>query len=185
MDRGAWWAAVHGVTRSWTRLSDFTFTFMHWRRKWQPTPVFPLENLRDGGAWWASVSGVAQSRTQLKRLSSSNSSSNLSQKLKTTYSITIKAEIETNFTFIYIFSCFMYFLYVKSIFTQLKFNQIFIVFCFLTFVWEVFLHVSKFFTNLNLMATQYPLTRIYAASVIYSSVIMYLMISMFVNPKLK
>ena len=21
-------------------LSDFTFTFMHWRRKWQPTPVF-------------------------------------------------------------------------------------------------------------------------------------------------
>ena len=27
MDRGAWWAAVHGVARSQTRLSDFTFTF--------------------------------------------------------------------------------------------------------------------------------------------------------------
>ena len=27
MDRGAWWAAVHGVDRSRTRLSDFTFTF--------------------------------------------------------------------------------------------------------------------------------------------------------------
>ena len=27
MDGGAWWAAVHGVPRSWTRLSDFTFTF--------------------------------------------------------------------------------------------------------------------------------------------------------------
>ena len=27
MDRGAWWAAVHRVTRSRTRLSDFTFTF--------------------------------------------------------------------------------------------------------------------------------------------------------------
>ena len=27
MDRGAWWAAVHGVGRSRTRLSDFTFTF--------------------------------------------------------------------------------------------------------------------------------------------------------------
>ena len=27
MDRGAWKAAVHGVTRSWTRLSDFTFNF--------------------------------------------------------------------------------------------------------------------------------------------------------------
>ena len=27
MDRGAWWAAVHGVARSQTRLSDFSFTF--------------------------------------------------------------------------------------------------------------------------------------------------------------
>ena len=27
MDRGAWWAAVHRVTMSWTRLSNFTFTF--------------------------------------------------------------------------------------------------------------------------------------------------------------
>ena len=27
MDGGAWWAAVHGVTQSQTRLSDFTFTF--------------------------------------------------------------------------------------------------------------------------------------------------------------
>ena len=27
MDREAWRAAVHGVAKSWTRLSDFTFTF--------------------------------------------------------------------------------------------------------------------------------------------------------------
>ena len=27
MDGGAWWAAVHGVTKSRTQLSDFTFTF--------------------------------------------------------------------------------------------------------------------------------------------------------------
>ena len=27
MDRGAWWAAVHGIAKSRTRLSDFTFTF--------------------------------------------------------------------------------------------------------------------------------------------------------------
>ena len=90
IDWGAWWAAVHGVAKSRTRLSDFTFTFhfhalekamaphsstlawkipwmeepvrlqsigslrvghdwatslslftfTHWRRKWQPTPVF-------------------------------------------------------------------------------------------------------------------------------------------------
>ena len=26
MDAGAWWATVHGVAKSWTRLSDFTFT---------------------------------------------------------------------------------------------------------------------------------------------------------------
>ena len=42
MDGGAWKAAVHGVAEGRTRLSDFLslFTFMHWRRKWQPTPVF-------------------------------------------------------------------------------------------------------------------------------------------------
>ena len=27
MGGGAWWAAVHAVAESWTRLSDFTFTF--------------------------------------------------------------------------------------------------------------------------------------------------------------
>ena len=41
-DGGSWWAAVHGVAEvghDWaTSLS--LFTFMHWRRKWQPTPVF-------------------------------------------------------------------------------------------------------------------------------------------------
>ena len=42
MDGGAWQAAVHGVTRSPTRLSDFTFTFhVHALEKaMQPTPVF-------------------------------------------------------------------------------------------------------------------------------------------------
>ena len=51
MDGGAWWAAVHGVAESDTieRL-HFQFslpTSMHWRRKWQPTPVFlPGESQR-------------------------------------------------------------------------------------------------------------------------------------------
>ena len=42
MDIGAWQAVIHGVTKSRTRLSDSLslFPFMHWRRKWQPTPVF-------------------------------------------------------------------------------------------------------------------------------------------------
>ena len=47
MDGGAWCTAVHGVAKGRTRLSDFTFT--HWRRKWQPTPVFlPGESQRRG-----------------------------------------------------------------------------------------------------------------------------------------
>ena len=27
IDGGAWWAAAHGVAKSWTQLSDFAFTF--------------------------------------------------------------------------------------------------------------------------------------------------------------
>ena len=62
------------VRHDWaTSLS--LFTFMHWRRKWQPTPVFLPGESQGRGAWWATVYGVAQSRTWLKRLSSSSSSS--------------------------------------------------------------------------------------------------------------
>ena len=62
------------VGHNWvTSLS--LFTFVHWRRKWQPTPVSCLENPVDRRAWWAAVYGVAQSRTRLKWLSSSSSSS--------------------------------------------------------------------------------------------------------------
>ena len=124
MDREAQHAAVHGVAKSQTHLSDWTelnwteygrtkkamaphsstlawkipwteepvgyksmgslrvghdwatsfslFTFMHLRRKWQPTPVF-LPGESQG--WWSLMGcrlGVAQSRTRLKRLSSSS-----------------------------------------------------------------------------------------------------------------
>ena len=75
MDGGAWWAAVHGVARSQTRLSYFTFTFhFHAFEKEMEThsSVSCLENPRDGGASWAAVYGVAQSQTRLKRLSSSS-----------------------------------------------------------------------------------------------------------------
>ena len=51
------------------------FTFMHWRRKWQPTPVFLPGESQGWGAWWAAVYGVAQSQTRLKQLSGSSSSS--------------------------------------------------------------------------------------------------------------
>ena len=38
---------------------------MHWRRKWQPTPVFLPGESQGWGAWWAAVHGVAKSQTQL------------------------------------------------------------------------------------------------------------------------
>ena len=47
---------------------------MHWRRKWQPTPVFLPGESQGWGAWWAAVYRVTQSRTRLKQLSSSSSS---------------------------------------------------------------------------------------------------------------
>ena len=73
MDGGAWWAAVHGVAKSRTRLTNFTFTFhFHALEKEMAThsSVLAWRNPRDGGAWWAAVYGVSQSRTQLKWFSS-------------------------------------------------------------------------------------------------------------------
>ena len=69
MDGGAWWAAVHEVAQSRTRLSDFTFTFhFHaWEKEMAThSSVLAWRIPGTGEAWWAVVSGVAQSRTQLK-----------------------------------------------------------------------------------------------------------------------
>ena len=76
MDGGAWWAAVHGVAKSRTRLSDFIHFSLSCIGKGNGNPLqySCLENPRDRGAWWAAVYGVAQSWTRLKRLSSSSSS---------------------------------------------------------------------------------------------------------------
>ena len=71
MDRGAWWATVHGVAKSRTQLNDFTFTF-HFslsrigEGNGNPLQCSCLENPSDSGAWWAAFCGVAQSRTRLK-----------------------------------------------------------------------------------------------------------------------
>ena len=46
------------------------FTFLHWRRKWQPTPVFLPGESQGRGSLVGAVYGVAQSWTQLKRPSS-------------------------------------------------------------------------------------------------------------------
>ena len=64
MDGGAWWAAVHGVSKGRTRLSDFAFNFLLsciGEGNGNPLQCSCLENPRDGGAWWATVCGVAQS----------------------------------------------------------------------------------------------------------------------------
>ena len=58
------------VRHNWaTSLS--LFTFMHWRRIWQPIPVFLPGESQGRASWWAAVYGVAQSQTRLKWLSSS------------------------------------------------------------------------------------------------------------------
>ena len=67
-----------GVGCDWaTSLS--LFPFMHWRRKWQPTPVFLPGESQGWGSQRAAVYGVAQSLTRLKRLNSSSSSSSSTQ----------------------------------------------------------------------------------------------------------
>ena len=70
MDGGAWWAVVHGIAKSRTQLSDYTFTFhFHFslscigEGNGNPLQCSCLENPKDGGAWWAAIYGVAQSQT--------------------------------------------------------------------------------------------------------------------------
>ena len=64
MDGGAWKAAVHGVAKSQTRLSDFTFTF-HFHaleKEMATTPVFlPGESQGQGSL----VRGHLRDRTEL------------------------------------------------------------------------------------------------------------------------
>ena len=80
MDGGAWLAEVHGVVKSRTQLSGFTFTF-HFslscigEGNGNTLQCSCRENPRDGGAWWTAVYGVTQGWTRLKRCSSSSNSS--------------------------------------------------------------------------------------------------------------
>ena len=61
-----------GVGHDWT-TSLSLFTFLHWRRKWQPTPVFLPGESQGRESLWAAICGVTQSQTQLTWLSSSSS----------------------------------------------------------------------------------------------------------------
>ena len=95
MDREAWHAAIHGVAKSWTRLSDWTKLNPSdlvvenlpasvgdtgdlssipgsgrcpGEGNGNPLQYSRLENPMNRGAWWAVVQRVAKSRAWLKRL---------------------------------------------------------------------------------------------------------------------
>ena len=59
------------VGHDWA-TSLWLFTFMHWRKKWQPTPVFLPGESQGRGSLVGFVYGVAQSQTWLKWLISSS-----------------------------------------------------------------------------------------------------------------
>ena len=62
MDREAWHAAVHGVSKSLTQLSDWTELIHNTGEgNGSPLPYSCLENSMDRGAWWAAVHGVIES----------------------------------------------------------------------------------------------------------------------------
>ena len=77
MDGGAWWAAVHGVAKSRTWLSDFTFTFhFHALEKEMATHSSVLDWRIPGKAEPGGQPSMGSHRvpTRLKRLSSSSNS---------------------------------------------------------------------------------------------------------------
>ena len=77
MDGGAWWATVHGVAKSQTRLSDFTFTFhfhalekqmathssvLAWRIPGMEGPSgLPSMGLHRAGHDWSNLAGSSSS----------------------------------------------------------------------------------------------------------------------------
>ena len=67
MEGGAWWAAVHGVVKSRTQLSDFTFTFhFHALEKEMAAHSSVLAwRIPGTGAWRAAIYGVTQRWTRL------------------------------------------------------------------------------------------------------------------------
>ena len=73
MDGGARWAAVHGVAKSQTRLSDFTFTFHLHALENEMATHSSILAWRIPRTEEAAVYEVTHSRTRLKQLSSSSS----------------------------------------------------------------------------------------------------------------
>ena len=66
VDRGDWWAAVHRVAQSQTRLKQLGMHACIGEGNGNPLQYSCLENPRDGGAWGTALYGVTQGRTRLK-----------------------------------------------------------------------------------------------------------------------
>ena len=66
VDGGAWWAAVHGVSQSRTRLKRLSMHVCIGEGNGSPLQYSCLENPRIREAWWAAIRGVTQSQTPLK-----------------------------------------------------------------------------------------------------------------------
>ena len=68
MDKEAWHAAIHGVAKSRTRLSDWSdliWNSILGEGNGTPLQYSCLQNPMDRGTWWAAVHGVAKSQTRL------------------------------------------------------------------------------------------------------------------------
>ena len=63
MDGGAWWAAVHGVVKSQTRLSDFIFTF-HFHALEKEMAIPPVFLPGESQGWWSLVGCRLWGRTE-------------------------------------------------------------------------------------------------------------------------
>ena len=89
MDGGAWGAAVHGVVKSQTRLSDFTFTFhFHALEKEMATHSSVLAWRIPGMVEPGGLPSMgSHSQTQLRRLSSSSRTSYAPEYCKTSVAV--------------------------------------------------------------------------------------------------
>ena len=105
------------VGHNWaTSLS--LFTFMHWRRQWQPTPVFLPGKSQGRRSLVGCLYGVAQSWTQLKWLSSSSNVWLLQFINKMCYSLqkqTKQAVFLLGMAQFYLFVCFFAFMQIDNI----------------------------------------------------------------------
>ena len=82
MDRGAWWAVVHGVTKSLTLTERLHFHFSLsgiGEGNGNPLHCSCLENPMDRGAWWATVNRVAKESDTTEGLNSNHNEENFSR----------------------------------------------------------------------------------------------------------